>query len=130
MNQTTVDVIAICKFISCKYNTASARRNVTNYMADINNRNVDTIQDWEVDQFIKNVLLDYVDNADTPSKIIDFIFCDNGQVKMPIISRTTKMLIAFSYIQVVDDKGNYVNGFTKELLNQMDINVESDVVMR
>lgn len=133
MKQSTANVIGICKEISCKYCSASIRRNVAGLMANeavlwgANKVTADHYTDEEIDTYIKNAFLDFVKTADSHSMIVNATFFNSINNRS---SEIDKIIWAFKNVQVKNENGEYINGFTKEIVDQLEIDIEPDTSIR
>lgn len=129
MTQRTCNIIALCKDISCRYTSASVRRNIASYMADANGKeSADVYTDKQIDDFIENAFLDFLDGVNYPSHFVKKALSD-PRSDPSRLSQISQIIDAFKFVQVKENK-RYINGFTQELIDQMEIDLDPDISMR
>lgn len=126
MTQRTCNIICICKEISNKYNSKSIRRNIAAYMAnECGVNSVDDYTDTQIDSFIENAFLDFIDNSSNPSYYVKKTLCDvhfDGSQ----LSQLNKIMMMFKLVRVKEDD-KFVNGFTQSLIDKMKIDLDCDI---
>ena len=110
MEQRTLNIINICKG-NTKYNKLGGRvyDAIRNYMADECEYKPEWYTEEEISYFLWEAFKDYIDHCDRPSFAL---WCLKDVIDRHDWDMYHAIAVVFSaYTQVLDDNGNYVNGF-------------------
>ena len=115
MTQRTANIIGLCKGQSRRYNSVSIRRAIAMYLGNELTVDIDCFYDSQIEDVIMTAFYDFIDTADSPSTFLKSIFNNPANMALSIPSR---IIVAFGSLQIKDN-GEYINGFTKELIDKM-----------
>ena len=76
---------------------------------------VDDYGPIELQIILQEAVLDYIDSCDKPSTFLHLI----NENKVPNLPSNLVICTAFKLVKVIDENGNYINGFTEALYDTL-----------
>lgn len=114
MTERTFNIIMCCKGkLYPEVDSCIAR--IKMYIAKECKCSVDDYGPIELQTILQEAVLDYIDSCDKPSAFLRSI-CDN---KVPNLPLSLVICKAFKLVKVIDENGNYINGFNEALYDTL-----------
>ena len=127
MKNTTSDVIMICKkhlteksLERVNEENLSTKDCIVYYISSYSGIPIEYVEPWMVREYLRNALLDYIDNALKPSSIMERFFelLDHDYDEVGAYISTLRLLRVKTQVR---NSFEYINGFSEENTQPVDI---------